>query len=131
MGRKGEAERCSTSRLRFVVDSLSRIISGVWQLGHRITESSADECNLLLWCNRFLSILVYYRLTQCCSEMKSYFESLSPELVCAATADHLADVEGKWETYRYGWGGFCASAAVAAIRAEIALRRYLLLKTIA
>ena len=52
----------------------------------------------------------------------------------SVTADHLADVEGKWETYRDAWVAFARlryPAAVAAIRAEITLRRYLLLKTIA
>lgn len=52
----------------------------------------------------------------------------------AVTADHLADVEGKWEPYRDAWVAFARlryPAAVAAIRAEITLRRYLLLKTIA
>lgn len=52
----------------------------------------------------------------------------------AVTADHLADVEAKWETYRDAWVAFARlryPASVAAIRAEITLRRYLLLKTIA
>jgi uncharacterized protein YecT (DUF1311 family) len=52
----------------------------------------------------------------------------------AVTADHLADVQGKWETYRDAWVAFARlryPVAVAAIRAEITLRRYLLLKTIA
>ena len=51
----------------------------------------------------------------------------------AVTADHLADVEGKWETYRDAWVAFARQrypASVAAIRVEITLRRYLLLKTI-
>lgn len=52
----------------------------------------------------------------------------------AVTADHLAGVEAKWESYRDAWVAFARlryPAAVAAIRAEINLRRYLLLKTIA
>jgi hypothetical protein len=52
----------------------------------------------------------------------------------AVTADHLADVQAKWETYRDAWVAFARlryPAAVATIRAEITLRRYLLLKTIA
>lgn len=50
------------------------------------------------------------------------------------TADQLAEVEGKWETYRDAWVNFAHlryPAEVAAIRAEITLRRYFLLKTIA
>jgi hypothetical protein len=51
----------------------------------------------------------------------------------AVTADHLSGVEEAWEIYRDAWVAFARlryPAAVAAIRAEITLRRYLLLKTI-
>jgi uncharacterized protein YecT (DUF1311 family) len=51
----------------------------------------------------------------------------------AVTADHLSGVEEAWETYRDAWVGFARPrypSTVAAIRAEITLRRYLLLKTI-
>jgi len=51
----------------------------------------------------------------------------------AVTASHLSRVEGIWETYRDAWAAFARlryPAAVAAIRAEITLDRYRLLKTI-
>ena len=49
------------------------------------------------------------------------------------TADHVSDVEKSWETYRDTWVAFARlryPSAAAVIRAEITLRRYLLLKTI-
>lgn len=51
----------------------------------------------------------------------------------AVTADHLSSVEATWETYRDAWVAFARlryPPAVAAIRAEITLDRYRLLKTI-
>ena len=51
----------------------------------------------------------------------------------AVTADHLSNVEGAWETYRDTWVTFARlryPAAIAAIRAEITIDRYRLLKTI-
>jgi hypothetical protein len=51
----------------------------------------------------------------------------------AVSATPLAVVEKAWETYRGAWVAFAHlryPAAVEAIRAEITLRRYLLLKTI-
>ena len=51
----------------------------------------------------------------------------------AVTASHLSRVEETWETYRDAWTAFARlryPAAVAAIRAEITLDRYRLLKTI-
>jgi uncharacterized protein YecT (DUF1311 family) len=51
----------------------------------------------------------------------------------AVTASHLSSVEKTWETYREAWAAFARlryPAAVAAIRAEITLKRYRLLKTI-
>jgi hypothetical protein len=51
----------------------------------------------------------------------------------AVTADHLSSVEKAWENYRDAWVAFARlryPAAVAAIRAEITLDRYRLLKTI-
>jgi len=51
----------------------------------------------------------------------------------AVTAGHLSSVEGTWETYRDAWVAFAHlryPSAVEAIRAEITLRRYGLLKTI-
>ena len=51
----------------------------------------------------------------------------------AVTADHLSSVQEIWETYRDAWVAFARlryPAAVAAIHAEITLRRYRLLKTI-
>jgi hypothetical protein len=51
----------------------------------------------------------------------------------AVSASHLASVEETWETYRDTWVAFARlryPATVAAIRAEITLDRYRLLKTI-
>ena len=51
----------------------------------------------------------------------------------AVTADQLSSVEEKWETYRNAWVAFARlryPAAVTIIRAEIALDRYRLLRTI-
>ena len=51
----------------------------------------------------------------------------------AVTADHLSSVEASWETYRDAWVAFARlryPPAVNAIRAEITLDRYRLLKTI-
>lgn len=51
----------------------------------------------------------------------------------AVSATQLAGVEKAWETYRDAWVAFARlryPAAAEAIRAEITLRRYLLLKTI-
>jgi uncharacterized protein YecT (DUF1311 family) len=51
----------------------------------------------------------------------------------AVTASHISSVERTWETYREAWVAFARlryPAAVAAIRAEITLNRYRLLKTI-
>jgi uncharacterized protein YecT (DUF1311 family) len=51
----------------------------------------------------------------------------------AVTADHLSGVEVAWENYRDAWVAFARlryPAAVDAIRAEIILDRYRLLKTI-
>ena len=51
----------------------------------------------------------------------------------AVTAGHLSSVQEAWETYRDAWVAFARlryPAAVAAIRAEITLDRYRLLKTI-
>lgn len=51
----------------------------------------------------------------------------------AVTAGHLSNVEKTWETYRDAWVAFARlryPAAVAAVRAEITLDRYRLLKTI-
>ncbi|HXA85028.1 MAG TPA: lysozyme inhibitor LprI family protein [Candidatus Dormibacteraeota bacterium] len=51
----------------------------------------------------------------------------------AVTADHVSSVEETWEKYRDAWVAFARlryPAAVAAIRAEITLDRYRLLKTI-
>jgi hypothetical protein len=51
----------------------------------------------------------------------------------AVTAGDLASVEETWQGYRDAWGAFARlryPAAVAAIRAEITLDRYRLLKTI-
>lgn len=51
----------------------------------------------------------------------------------AVTADQLSSVEETWQTYRDAWVEFARlryPAAVAAIRAEITLDRYRLLKTI-
>jgi uncharacterized protein YecT (DUF1311 family) len=51
----------------------------------------------------------------------------------AVTAGHLASIEEAWETYRDAWVAFARlryPAAVAAIRAEITLDRYRLVKTI-
>jgi uncharacterized protein YecT (DUF1311 family) len=51
----------------------------------------------------------------------------------AVTADHLSSVEKTWEIYRDAWIAFARlryPAAKAAIRAEITLDRYRLLKTI-
>ncbi len=51
----------------------------------------------------------------------------------AVTADHLSNVESTWEAYRDAWVTFARlryPQAVAAIRAEITLDRYRLLKTI-
>jgi uncharacterized protein YecT (DUF1311 family) len=51
----------------------------------------------------------------------------------AVTADHVSSVEKTWETYRDAWVAFARLRypdAVAAIRAEITLDRYRLLKTI-
>ena len=51
----------------------------------------------------------------------------------AITADHVSSVEETWEKYRDAWVAFARlryPAAVAAIRAEITLDRYRLLKTI-
>jgi uncharacterized protein YecT (DUF1311 family) len=51
----------------------------------------------------------------------------------AVTADQLSDVERTWETYRDDWIAFARlryPAAVAAIRTQITLDRYRLLKTI-
>jgi hypothetical protein len=51
----------------------------------------------------------------------------------AVTADHLSTVEETWQSYRDAWVAFSRlryPAAVAAIRAEITLDRYRLLKTI-
>ena len=51
----------------------------------------------------------------------------------AVTADHLSSVEATWETYRDAWVAFARlryPPAVNAIRAEITLDRYRLLKTI-
>ena len=51
----------------------------------------------------------------------------------AVTADHVSSVEETWEKYRDAWVAFARlryPAAVTAIRAEITLDRYRLLKTI-
>jgi uncharacterized protein YecT (DUF1311 family) len=51
----------------------------------------------------------------------------------AVTASHLSSVEKTWEAYRDAWTAFARlryPAAVAAIRAEITLERYRLVKTI-
>jgi lysozyme inhibitor LprI len=51
----------------------------------------------------------------------------------SVTADHLSSVEETWQAYRDAWVAFARlryPAAVAAIRAEITLDRYRLLKTI-
>ena len=51
----------------------------------------------------------------------------------AVSADHLFEVEQTWERYRDAWASFARlryPAAVPAIRAEITLNRYRLLKTI-
>ena len=51
----------------------------------------------------------------------------------AVTADHVSSVEETWEKYRDAWVAFARlryPAKVAAIRAEIILDRYRLLKTI-
>jgi uncharacterized protein YecT (DUF1311 family) len=51
----------------------------------------------------------------------------------AVTSDHLSDVEKTWETYRDAWVSFARlryPANASAIRAEITLDRYRLLKTI-
>lgn len=51
----------------------------------------------------------------------------------SVTAEHLSGVEQTWQTYRDAWVTFARlryPAAVAAIRAEITLDRYRLLKTI-
>jgi hypothetical protein len=51
----------------------------------------------------------------------------------AVTADHVSSVEETWEKYRDAWVAFARlryPAAVAAIRAQITLDRYRLLKTI-
>jgi uncharacterized protein YecT (DUF1311 family) len=51
----------------------------------------------------------------------------------AVTADNLSRVEESWNGYRDAWVAFARlryPAAIAAIRAEITLRRYALLKTI-
>lgn len=51
----------------------------------------------------------------------------------AVTADHLSGAEKTWETYRDAWVAFARlryPVAVAAIRAEITLDRYRLLKTL-
>ena len=51
----------------------------------------------------------------------------------AVTAGHLTEVENTWETYSAAWDRFARlryPGAVAAIRAEITLDRYRLLKTI-
>jgi hypothetical protein len=52
----------------------------------------------------------------------------------AVTADHVSSVEKIWETYREAWVAFASlrypAAVVPAIRAQISLDRYRLLKTI-
>jgi hypothetical protein len=51
----------------------------------------------------------------------------------AVTAGHLAEVQNTWQTYSAAWDAFARlryPAAVAAIRAEITLDRYRLLKAI-
>jgi hypothetical protein len=51
----------------------------------------------------------------------------------AVTASHLSSVEETWKTYRDAWVGFARLRypdAAAAIRAEITLDRYHLIKTI-
>ena len=51
----------------------------------------------------------------------------------AVSASNLSSVEKTWETYREAWVAFARlryPAAVVAIRAEITLKRYRLLKTI-
>jgi uncharacterized protein YecT (DUF1311 family) len=51
----------------------------------------------------------------------------------AVTEGHLTSVEETWQTYRDAWVAFARlryPSAVAAIRAEITLDRYRLLKTI-
>ena len=51
----------------------------------------------------------------------------------AVTADHFSNVEEAWESYRDAWVAFAHlryPSAVAAIRAEITLHRYRLVKTI-